>query len=45
MKNKKCPECGSTDLRYSHYGFPIFGMEEGWYCNNCMLCFGYGKEE
>lgn len=42
---KRCPNCGSKELRYSPRGFTIGGIVEGWMCRNCKLLLGYGEEE
>ena len=39
-KIENCPECGSTDVKYSQYGFPVVNIIEGFFCGNCRLLFG-----
>ena len=37
-EDKTCPECGSSKVKFSKNGFPIFDMYgESWYCTNCRL--------
>jgi len=44
-KIENCPDCGSTDLKYSQYGFPIVNIIEGYMCRNCRLLFGREGEQ